>query len=179
MSGPDVVRVHLTAKPRRVASFPARFLVERGLIRQGERVLDYGCGRGVDVAFLRGLGVEAYCYDPYFYPDESVLRPRYYDVVTSFFVLNVLLPDERYRVIRELARLVKPDGRVYVAVRSDKDTTIRGVPHADGVLTSKGTFQKPYSPEELERELSMCFGDVRILLYDSRRVIAEAREPRC
>ena len=124
-------RPERSAKPRRAPSFPARFLAARGLVRPGERLLDHGCGRGVDVLFFRSLGVEAYCYDPYYSPDPSVLRPRGYDVVTSFFVLNVLPPRERRRVIRELARLVRPGGRVYVAVRSDRDTTIRGAPHLD------------------------------------------------
>lgn len=47
---------HLTVKDRRWPSFPAKQLWERKMI-QG-RVLDFGCGMGVDVTFLKEKGFD-------------------------------------------------------------------------------------------------------------------------
>ena len=52
---------HLTAKERDRASFPLRWLAERGKLEG--RVLDYGCGYGADVRYLERKGFEVTGYD--------------------------------------------------------------------------------------------------------------------
>ena len=105
---------YLTAKQRDAPSLPVRYLHERGLL-QG-RVLDYGCGYGRDVQFLQAKGVEASGYDPHYFPESP---NRKFDTILCFYVLNVLFADEQTAVLMDVARLLKPTGTAYFAVRRD------------------------------------------------------------
>ena len=105
---------HLTAKERDTPSLPIRMLNERKLL-QG-RVLDYGCGYGKDVRFLRAKGFDAYGYDPHHSPDLPIGT---FDTIVCFYVLNVLFPDEQTDVMMNVSRLLKPTGRAYFSVRRD------------------------------------------------------------
>jgi diadenosine tetraphosphate (Ap4A) HIT family hydrolase len=105
---------HLTAKERDTLSFPARILSERNLL-VGD-VLDFGCGFGTDVKLLKGKGINIEGYDKHYAPD---FPNKKFDTIICFYVLNVLLPEEQATVLMELSALVKPKGKVYMAVRRD------------------------------------------------------------
>ena len=105
---------HLTAKQRDAPSLPVRVLYERKLI-QGT-VLDYGCGFGRDVQFLRTKGIDAHGHDPHYFPE---MPGQKFDTIVCFYVLNVLFPDEQTEVLMNISRLLKPTGRAYFAVRRD------------------------------------------------------------
>ena len=105
---------HLTAKERDAPSLPVRMLLGRGLV-QGS-VLDYGCGYGRDVEFLRSRGFDAQGYDPHYFSEAPT---RKFDTILCFYVLNVLFADEQTAVLMDIARLLKPTGRAYFAVRRD------------------------------------------------------------
>ena len=57
---------HLTAKERQALSFPAKLLLNKGLLN-GD-VLDFGCGLGNDVVLLREKGSNIDGYDKYYFP---------------------------------------------------------------------------------------------------------------
>jgi ATP adenylyltransferase len=105
---------HLTAKKREALSFPARILLNQNLLL-GD-VLDFGCGFGNDVNLLKNKGIKIDGYDKYYFPEYPTKR---YDTILCFYVLNVLLPEEQSTVLMELSQLVKPNGKVYIAVRRD------------------------------------------------------------
>ena len=105
---------HLTAKERDSLSFPARIIFNKGLL-VGE-VLDFGCGFGNDVKLLKAKGVNIEGYDKYHFPEYPNKK---FDTIICFYVLNVLLPEEQATVLMELSRLIKPTGKVYIAVRRD------------------------------------------------------------
>lgn len=105
---------HLTAKERTTLSFPARIVWNKNLI-QGE-VLDFGCGFGSDVKILKDKGINIEGYDKFHFPEYPTKK---YDTILCFYVLNVLLPEEQTMVLMELSRLIKPNGKVYIAVRRD------------------------------------------------------------
>lgn len=105
---------HLTAKKRDTLSFPARILLQRNLL-VGD-VLDYGCGFGSDVKLLEEKGLQIQGYDKHYFP---TLPAKKFDTIICFYVLNVLLPEEQAMVLMELSELVKPTGKVYIAVRRD------------------------------------------------------------
>lgn len=105
---------HLTAKERDSMSFPAKLLLNKSLL-VGD-VLDFGCGFGKDVELLKAKGVNITGYDKHYFPEHPQKK---FDTIICFYVLNVLLPEEQATVLMELSQLVKPTGKVYIAVRRD------------------------------------------------------------
>lgn len=105
---------HCTAKERDKLSFPAKIVNERNGL-EGD-ILDFGCGFGSDVKFLHEQGYRITGYDPHYFPEYPARR---FDTIICFYVLNVLLPPEQSRVLMEIARLLKPGGTAYFAVRRD------------------------------------------------------------
>lgn len=105
---------HLTAKERERLSFPTKFLLNKNLLT-GD-VLDFGCGFGKDVVLLKAKGINITGYDKHYYPKYPAKK---FDTITCIYVLNVLLPEEQAIVLMELSQLVKPTGKVFIAVRRD------------------------------------------------------------
>ena len=105
---------HLTAKERETLSFPAKILFNQNLL-VGE-VLDFGCGFGSDVKLLKSKGINIKGYDKHYFPKYPTKK---YDTIICFYVLNVLMPEEQTTVLMELSQLIKPNGKVYLAVRRD------------------------------------------------------------
>ena len=105
---------HLTAKEREKLSFPARILLDKNLLK-GD-VLDFGCGFGKDVELLKSKGINIEGYDKHYFPEYPTKK---FDNIICFYVLNVLLPEEQATVLMELSQLIKPTGKVYIAVRRD------------------------------------------------------------
>ena len=105
---------HLTAKERETLSFPAKIVLNNHLL-VGD-VLDFGCGFGSDVKFLQEKGINVLGYDKQYFPD---FPKKKFDTIICFYVLNVLMPEEQATVLMELSQLVKPAGKVYIAVRRD------------------------------------------------------------
>src|SRR5579875_1428897 len=90
---------HKTAIGRSSLSMPARQALLDGVLRPEFTVLDYGSGRGGDVARLSHLGIKALGWDPL----HGGTRPeRPHDVVTLTYVINVIEdPGERETVLRD------------------------------------------------------------------------------
>lgn len=113
MQGPNT-NSHLTAKERDSLSFPAKIILERNLL-VGE-VLDFGCGFGKDVELLSEKGIPIFGYDKHYFPE---FPEKKFDTILCFYVLNVLFQEEQSTVLMELSQLIKPTGKVYIAVRRD------------------------------------------------------------
>jgi diadenosine tetraphosphate (Ap4A) HIT family hydrolase len=105
---------YLTAKDRETLSFPAKILLSKNLLN-GE-VLDFGCGTGKDVELLSQKGISVTGYDKQYFPKYPKTK---FDTIICFYVLNVLLPEEQATVLMELSQLIKPSGKVFIAVRRD------------------------------------------------------------
>ncbi|ASB49164.1 bifunctional class I SAM-dependent methyltransferase/HIT family protein [Alkalitalea saponilacus] len=105
---------HLTAKEREHLSFPAKILFNQNLL-VGD-ILDFGCGFGNDVKLLKSKGIKIEGYDKHYFPNYPTKK---FDTIICFYVLNVLLPEEQATVLMELSKLIKPSGKVYIAVRRD------------------------------------------------------------
>lgn len=105
---------HLTAKERENLSFPSKLLYSKNLLI-GD-ILDFGCGFGSDVKILKAKGLKIEGYDKYYFPEYPNKK---FDTIICLYVLNVLLPEEQAAVLMELSQLIKPTGKVYIAVRRD------------------------------------------------------------
>jgi len=101
-------------------------------------------------------------FDPNFSPNWDALEDRYNTIVSNY-VLNVLIPEERVRVIDEIAGCLTDDGIALISVRSVGDSHLKGIPDHDGFRTSIGTFQKPFTVALLTEELSKSFKYVGLL----------------
>ena len=143
-----VIHRHRTAIKRNKLSKPSRLALEKNVIHDNSTVLDYGCGRGTDVLYLKERGIDATGYDPIFFPDTTSISKKY-DVVLLNYVLNVIEDViERSHVLRESFDLAKKS--LVVAVRVDTEKTkMKTKDYNDGVVTKRGTFQKFFSIEYL------------------------------
>jgi DNA phosphorothioation-associated putative methyltransferase len=149
MYGTNIQR-HKTAIRRGDFSRPVKCLLRDGLVGKDVTFFDYGCGRGEDLELLAADGVACSGWDPGHRPDASRQAA---DVVNLGYVINVIEnPDERDATLRsawELCRqLLVVSAQVLLAGRGKEP-----VEFGDGVLTSRGTFQRFYEQTELKAYL--------------------------
>lgn len=127
-------------------SRPLRLALGDGLLHAGRSVMDYGCGRGGDVARLRSLGFDCSGWDPVHAPDGD-LRPA--AIVNLGYVVNVIEdPEERRAVVQRAWRLAQD--LLVVSARLVDERPGKTLPSlSDGVVTRLGTFQKFFEQQEL------------------------------
>ncbi|MFJ2805069.1 DNA phosphorothioation-associated putative methyltransferase [Kitasatospora sp. NPDC087271] len=177
----------LTAISRSGLSVPARQAVIDHQVEAGRTVLDFGCGRGGDVRVLRSMHFDVTGWDPYYFP-QSRQDPA--DVVLMTYVLNVIEDAEERR--KALARAWHLAGHVLVVSTRLvwERNKVSGSCAADGVLTSRGTFQRLFAPSELRELVQEVTGvrcvsaapgvvyafkdDVARIAFLARRVVPEA-----
>jgi DNA phosphorothioation-associated putative methyltransferase len=140
------VERHRTALSRKFLSAPIQALVRHRVLHPGKTLLDYGCGRGDDVAGLTSLGYNASGWDPHFRPDSPLQKC---DVVNLGFVINVIEDiEERIAALKGAYELAT--GALAVAAILWSSSTARGRAYGDGVLTSRNTFQRFFQQAELQ-----------------------------
>jgi SAM-dependent methyltransferase len=105
-------------------------MLERAGLRRDDRILDYGCGPGLFVEFLRQHGYRhARGYDPYEAAfSDSAARAEVYDAVLSYDVIEH--DDDPRGFLISQTRLLKPGGLLLV-----------GTPNADGI-----SLARPHNP---------------------------------
>lgn len=141
------VHRHRTAISRTDLSKPIREALANGLLAEGCTVFDYGCGLGNDAAHLRAMGYAVAAWDPAYFPEEPKLAA---ELVNLGYVLNVIEdPAERVDVLVDAWALTK---RVLlVSTLIEGNQTYNSVrEHSDGILTKRNTFQKYFSPAEIQ-----------------------------
>jgi DNA phosphorothioation-associated putative methyltransferase len=150
---PEVKR-EKTAIVRFRHSKPVLLALSHSIIEPSTSVFDYGCGRGEDVKYLRSQGIQASGWDPHYQPDTS---PTPADVVNLGYVLNVIEdPIERQATLRKAYELAQR--ALVVAVRVDQALLETGTEFSDGLLTSRGSFQKLYKQSEFKEYLENNLG---------------------
>jgi hypothetical protein len=146
---PDDIDRHKTAMTRPGLSAPLQALIRYGYLDGSLTLFDYGCGKGDDLRAAVALGVKCAGFDPHFLPGT----PTAADCVLLSFVLNVIEdPDERDTVARAAFAQAARVLCVGLIQQADGDAV------GDGLLTSAGTFQKTYTPEEGEAYLRGVLG---------------------
>lgn len=139
-----------TAIRRNGTSRPLALVLANALVSEGDRILDYGCGHGEDLAYLREEGYDADGWDPYHRPDG----PRHAaDVVLCSYVLNVIEdPAERFQVLGQVHALARRVAIFAVRTTAERSELANAERHGDGWVTSRNTFQTLWSQSET-REL--------------------------
>lgn len=152
---PPRVDPSLTAITRGGPSVPVRQIEATGLLR-GKRILDFGCGKGEDAAWLRRRGYDVTCYDPG--SEEFARLPNgTFDVVMALYVVNVIPGEtERRRAVRRAWGLLRTDGLLFLASRSEGEVERAAASGNfercyDGWCSSRGTFQRGLDRDTLEQ----------------------------
>lgn len=151
-----VVHRHKTAISRPGYSRPVQLLLSHGLLQETDTFFDYGCGLGEDVERLRTAGYTANGWDPVYFPDTEKLKA---DIVNLGFVLNVIENrTERREALREAYALTTRVLLISVLTPGSTNTET-GTQHGDGIVTSRGTFQKVFEQSELQDFVASVCGE--------------------
>lgn len=160
------IKPWLTAIHRRSISSPLKCLLHMGKINTTDFILDYGCGHGYDLNYLKSSGLNINGYDKYIKDFSCENYQDYkYDVIYCFYVLNVIsTEEERILLIQDLINLLNSNGKAYIAVRSidefNKNKSKNYTPYNDGILTSRKTFQKYFTKDYLHNLIYNNFENV-------------------
>ncbi len=156
LSGEDVlVHRHRTAIKRTSFSLPVKCMLRDGLLGQSTQLFDYGCGHGRDLDLLSDMEIPCDGWDPNFRPNAPIQRAK---IVNLSYVLNVIEDiQERADALRSAWDLcdvmLTVAAQIEFAAPNKEQTAFN-----DGVLTSRQTFQKYYTQNELRAYLENELG---------------------
>ena len=141
----EIVR-HRTALTRYNFSAPIQSLSRFGLLDGSLSIFDYGCGRGDDIRGLESNGIKVSGWDPHYLPEAERITA---DIVNLGFVINVIEDlEERSEALENAFRLATR--LLVVSAMLAGEDALPGKPFGDGVLTSRGTFQKYFTQGSLK-----------------------------
>lgn len=141
-----------TALRRFKFSRPMRLTLEAGLLSKTDAILDYGAGLGDDVRLLKLEGYKAAAWDPHHAPKRL---PKATPIVNLGYVLNVIHdPKERAETLKKAFALSGKLLVVSALLDTYQNKSASMQPHLDGYLTSKNTFQKLFTQQELRDYLA-------------------------
>ncbi len=142
---------HKTAIRRPDLSLPVKCLPRDGLLDSSKRLFDYGCGHGKDIGFLAEMGIPCDGWDPYYRGETTKTQSP---IINLGYVLNVIEdPAERAEVLQQAWELCDEVLVVSAIGLTETAETEGRTAYNDGVLTSRGTFQKHYGHQELRAYL--------------------------
>ena len=144
---------HRTAIVRHELSTPFKVLAKASYLEGDYSIFDYGCGRGDDLRELEAHGITA---------NWTLISPTAplveSDIVNLGFVINVIEDrDERIEALQRAHSLANKL-TVVSAMIAGESVISRFKPYKDGVLTSRNTFQKYYSQNELKTFIEHTLG---------------------
>jgi DNA phosphorothioation-associated putative methyltransferase len=180
-----------TAMHRKVASVPGKYAIETLQPKlKFKNILDWGCGRGMDVSYFNEQGLKAEGFDPHFSPD---MPTGTYDFVTCSYVLNVIdKVSERKKCLTNIWWKLNTDGHALITIRPHmeiykqahgyylaKKNKMRKDSwriHTDGFITTRGTFQTLMNAPALCRLIKGCGFEVKHQVDNTRTVMVLAQK---
>lgn len=177
------IKPWLTAINRKNISLPLKKLLSLNKLDKLDNILDYGCGHGFDLNYLKNESFKVTGYDKYIktYSNESY-KNDFYDKILCFYVLNTIPEiNERILVIKTLLSILKPNGSIFIAVRSiDELNAMKNKEYntySDGLVTSKKTFQKYFSKEDISTLLETIENiDFTYIKFDKKTLFIEIKK---
>ena len=127
------------------------------------KTLDFGAGLGLS---KKELGFDT--YEPFpkedFKPDfndPSEIPSNSYKKITNLNVLNVVPKDVRDTIVKDIGRILEPNGRAIITTRGRDVMAAKGKPGPEpmSIITSKDTYQKGFTQAELKEYLQETLGE--------------------
>jgi 2-polyprenyl-3-methyl-5-hydroxy-6-metoxy-1,4-benzoquinol methylase len=121
-------------------------------LKRDHKILDYGCGGGAFLSFLRKKGYDAAGYDEYSegFNDRSVLETKYDLVLSQDVIEHVLEPWEH---VHTLSGLVAPGGVVVIGTPNAEAFDLRNPE------PSVHALHQPYHRHILSKRALLSIGD--------------------
>ena len=149
-----------------VATTTTTYTKIKKLVKSLGKVLDFGAGKNISSK----AGIKADTFEPF--PEKgfdptftvaSAIPDNSYDTVINNAVLNVVTQDVRDGIVRDIGRVLKPDGQAFINVRG-KDVlnskhTVVNEPNMEVIVNSTGSYQKGFTENELTDYLQNVLGD--------------------
>jgi len=128
------------------------------------KVIDYGAGRGHGAQAIKADSFEPYPqgWSPT-YTNPADIPDSSYSGLVNLNVLNVLPPDVREQVVREMGRVLEPQGVGIISTRGRDVMSAKGVPGPEPMSLiigegDKARYQKGFTPQELREFVSSTLG---------------------
>lgn len=127
------------------------------------RTLDFGAGLGLS---QRELGYDT--FEPYprdgfdpTYRSAADIPDASYERITNFNVLNVVPREVRDAIVTDIGRILAPDGVALITTRGRDVMSANGTPGPEpmSIVTSRNTYQKGFTPAELQEYVQGILGD--------------------
>ena len=130
--------------------------------KPGGHTLDYGAGLGHGSRLMGAESFEPFPregFSPTFIRPEDIPTEEF-DRLVNLNVLNVLPRDVRDATVENIGRVMRPGGMGIVTTRGRDVLNAAGEagPEPMSKITSIGTYQKGFSPEELREYLTYMLG---------------------
>ena len=162
---PYMPRPENAAKTQRENTFPTYVKAKSILDAEvGESpTLDFGAGKGLS----QGLGFDT--YEPF--PMRKGFNPTFtspkeiadnsYKRLTNLYVLNVVPREIRDTIVKDIGRVLSPDGTAVITTRGKEVLDAKGSlgPENMSIITSADTYQKGFTKKELQNYLQETLGD--------------------
>jgi len=126
------------------------------------KTLDFGSGKGLGAKAIGADTYEPYVKSKPIYNQTKQIKSNSYDKVTSLNVLNTIEPKGREQAVKNIGRVLKPNGIAIISTRGKdvEDAKIK-TKAKDGYIIGKGDqarFQKGFTQEELKDYMQKTLG---------------------
>ena len=128
------------------------------------KTLDFGAGLGLGSAEIGADSYEMHPkagFKPNFDRVDSIPDESYAKIV-SLNVLNVIPNDKGWRdaAVKDIGRILMPNGTALITTRGKDVLAAKGEPQDEpnSIITSAGTFQKGFTPQELASYVQSVLG---------------------
>jgi hypothetical protein len=130
---------------------------------KGADIIDFGAGKGLGSTSMKADSFEPYPqgWYPTYTKSEDIPSEKYKGLL-NLNVLNVLDPEMRAHTVKEIGRVMQPEGGTGLITTRGRDVmnTVGGRegPEPMSIITSRDTYQKGFEPNELREYIKYILG---------------------
>jgi len=169
--GGDLPPAENAARTQIIGTLPTYEKAEEELKKRGAqgKALDFGAGLGEGAKILKADTYEPFPkgWKPTFI-DPKQIPTEAYGKLTNLNVMNVVPPKVRDEIASHIGRVIEPGGQGIVTTRGADVMKAKGRPGPEpmSIITSRDTYQKGFTKQELEDYMKRMLGEK----YDVNKV---------